>query len=82
MEALVEKSCTPCRGGVPPLTSEEAESLRGQLPEWALQDDAHRIERSFRFGNFREALRSWMRSANWLKPKGIIPTSTSAGVTR
>jgi 4a-hydroxytetrahydrobiopterin dehydratase len=56
MEALGEKSCTPCRGGVPPLTSEEAESLRGQLPEWALQDDAHRIERSFRFGNFREAL--------------------------
>lgn len=22
---LVEKTCTPCRGGVPPLTREEAE---------------------------------------------------------
>jgi 4a-hydroxytetrahydrobiopterin dehydratase len=57
MEALVEKSCTPCRGGVPPLTAEEAESLSGQAPDWALQDDAQRIERAFRFGNFREALR-------------------------
>jgi 4a-hydroxytetrahydrobiopterin dehydratase len=57
MEALVERRCTPCRGGVPPLTAEEAESLRAQAPDWALQDDAHRIERAFRFGNFREALR-------------------------
>ncbi len=56
MEALVQKTCTPCRGGVPPLTREEAESLRGQAPDWALQDDAHRIERTFRFSNFREAL--------------------------
>jgi 4a-hydroxytetrahydrobiopterin dehydratase len=57
MEALGEKSCTPCRGGVPPLTPKEAESLRGQAPDWALHDDAHRIERAFRFGNFREALK-------------------------
>jgi 4a-hydroxytetrahydrobiopterin dehydratase len=29
---------------------------RGQAPQWQLLDDAHRIERSFRFNNFREAL--------------------------
>jgi 4a-hydroxytetrahydrobiopterin dehydratase len=55
-EALVEKTCTPCRGGVPPLTRPEAEELLPQAPEWALMDDAHRIEKTFRFGNFREAL--------------------------
>jgi 4a-hydroxytetrahydrobiopterin dehydratase len=55
-DTLVDKTCTPCRGGVPPLTSAEAERLRAQAPEWALLDDAHRIERTFRFGNFREAL--------------------------
>ena len=55
-EALVQKTCTPCRGGVPPLPREEAESLRSQAPEWALDDDARRIERAFRFRNFREAL--------------------------
>ena len=37
---LVEKTCTPCRGGVPPLTHEEAEHLRDQAPEWVLQDFA------------------------------------------
>ena len=54
--SLAEKTCTPCRGGVPPLTAEEAESLRSQAPDWVLQDDAHRIERTFRFRNFRESL--------------------------
>jgi len=56
MANFAEKTCTPCRGGVPPLTPQEAETLRGQAPEWALLDDAHRIERSFRFRDFREAL--------------------------
>ena len=55
-DTLVEKTCTPCRGGVPPLTRDEAEKLQAQAPEWQLLDDAHRIERSFRFRTFREAL--------------------------
>ncbi|AGK57120.1 transcriptional coactivator/pterin dehydratase [Hyphomicrobium denitrificans 1NES1] len=55
-ETLLTKSCMPCRGGMPPLTQQEAEELLAQAPEWALLDDAHRIERTFRFGNFREAL--------------------------
>ena len=51
--ALAEKTCTPCRGGVPPLTSEGAEEYRAQAPDWALLDDATRIERRFRFRDFR-----------------------------
>ena len=31
-------------------------SLRAQAPAWALADDAGRIERTFKFRNFREAL--------------------------
>jgi 4a-hydroxytetrahydrobiopterin dehydratase len=53
--ALAEKSCTPCRGGIPPLSREEAEEYRRQAPDWALADDATRIERTYRFKNFREA---------------------------
>ena len=30
--------------------------MRGQAPEWALMDEAHRVERTFRFRDFREAL--------------------------
>jgi 4a-hydroxytetrahydrobiopterin dehydratase len=55
-EALSGKSCMPCRGGVPPLTRSEAEELHSQAPEWQFLDEAHRIERKFRFRNFREAL--------------------------
>jgi pterin-4a-carbinolamine dehydratase len=54
-EALANKSCTPCRGGVPPLTREHAEILLAQTPDWQLPEEAHHIERSFRFRNFREA---------------------------
>ena len=52
---LAEKTCTPCRGGVPPLTAEAAEAYRAQAPEWTLGDGATRIERTYRFKNFAEA---------------------------
>ena len=55
-ETLANKTCVPCRGGIPPLTRQEAETLLLQAPEWVLADEANRIERSFRFRNFREAL--------------------------
>ena len=54
--ALVQKSCVPCRGGVPPLGLAEAENLRRQVPSWELSEGALRIERTFRFKNFRESL--------------------------
>ena len=55
-EILAEKACTPCRGGIPPLARDEALRFQKQAPDWELCDDAHRIERTFRFRNFRESL--------------------------
>ena len=55
-EELTQKVCTPCRGGVPPLTGEEALQYLGLVQDWAVLDDARRIERTYRFKNFREAL--------------------------
>jgi 4a-hydroxytetrahydrobiopterin dehydratase len=55
-EELTQKVCMPCRGGVPPLTGEEALQYLGLVQDWALLDDARRIERTYRFKNFREAL--------------------------
>ncbi len=52
---LVERSCTPCRGGIPPLAPDAAETLRQETPEWALLDHGQRIERRFRFNTFAEA---------------------------
>jgi 4a-hydroxytetrahydrobiopterin dehydratase len=53
---LLSKTCTPCRGGVQPLTKAEAEVYLEKAPGWALADDGRRIERSFRFGNFKAAM--------------------------
>ena len=52
---LAEMTCTPCRGGIPKLTAEEAEAYRQQAPEWTLRDEATRIDRSYRFRNFADA---------------------------
>ena len=41
--ALAEKSCTTCRGGIPPLTTEEALRYLAQAPDWALLDDGRKI---------------------------------------
>ena len=55
-DALASKTCTPCRGGIPPLTHEQTKLFHAQAPDWQLLEEAHRIERGFRFRNFREAL--------------------------
>jgi hypothetical protein len=31
-ETLAEKTCAPCRGGIPPLTRDEAQRLQAQAP--------------------------------------------------
>ena len=40
MVALAERSCTPCRGGVSPLTPSECASYLAELPNWELRDEA------------------------------------------
>jgi len=44
-EALADKVCTPCRGGIPPLTQADAERFHVEVPQWNLRDEARRIER-------------------------------------
>ena len=33
VDTLIEKTCTPCKGGIPPLTPEEAERFHKQVSE-------------------------------------------------
>lgn len=53
--ALADKTCVPCRGGVPRLGRDEAEAAVREVPGWTLNDDATRIERTFTFKTFAEA---------------------------
>ena len=79
---LAEKTCTPCRGGVPPLSPAEAEAFQAQAPAWTLRDEATRIDRTYRFTNFAEAAAFVRRAAELAEAEGTTRTSRSAGNTR
>lgn len=72
-EMLVGKVCTPCRGGIPPLSEAEARRLLVQTPQWALCDGSRRIERTFKFANFREAFAFVTRAAELAEAEGHHP---------
>lgn len=55
MSELAQKTCTPCQGGVPRLQAPEAEALLAQIPGWELTCNHTKIEREWKFSNFREA---------------------------
>lgn len=55
MCSLSEKTCVPCRGGVPPLSADEAQRLLRQLDGWEIVDN-HHLSKSVRFPDFVEAL--------------------------
>ena len=68
-EALAEKTCALCRGGIPPLTRDEAQRLQAQARDWQLADDAHAS--SARFGSAISGNR-WLlfrKSASSPRPK-------------
>ena len=52
---LAEKTCVPCKGGVPPLPREEAERLLLELDGWKLNAAGH-LEKSWTFKGFRPGL--------------------------
>jgi 4a-hydroxytetrahydrobiopterin dehydratase len=58
MEDLKELKCVPCRGGVPPLDDLQIVLFKPQTPEWQVieVDGIKRLQRSFKFKNFAEAL--------------------------
>lgn len=58
MPDLANKTCVPCRGGVPPLKGKELSDLHKQLPDWAHWKaiNEHHISRTFTFPDFKSAL--------------------------
>jgi len=55
MPSLAEKTCVPCKGGIPPLQGEELRKLMQQLPQWKAIKD-HHIVRTYPFPDFKKAL--------------------------
>ena len=72
-ESLTQKLCTPCQGGVPPLTREEASRYAVQVPAWGLLDEARRIERTYRFADYRQAFASVDQVSELAEAEGHHP---------
>ncbi|MGH7738341.1 MAG: 4a-hydroxytetrahydrobiopterin dehydratase [Candidatus Tyrphobacter sp.] len=65
MTTLAEKACVPCRGGVPPLDTEQIAPLLAQIdPAWRVETkpsekfgEVKTLVRKYRFDDFAGALR-------------------------
>ena len=54
---LKDKKCIPCEAFVPPLHSEDKQRLLQSLgPWWSLTHETSRLERKFKFKNFKRAI--------------------------
>jgi len=71
-EHLADKTCVPCRGGVPPLKGTELEKLHRIIPRWTVVDD-HHLLREFRFPDFKQALDFVNRVGDLAEEQGHHP---------
>lgn len=58
MADLADKTCVPCRGGVPPLKGQGLAAIHQQLAEsaqWNIVDE-HHLTRTYKFPDFKTAL--------------------------
>jgi len=56
--SLADKTCVPCRGGVPPLKGAQLSEILSQLPEhveWTVANE-HHLTRTYKFPDFKTAL--------------------------
>ena len=70
--SLINKSCVPCMGGVPPLEPEVQAELLRELPGWTIVD-GHHLSREFRFPDFRSALAFVHRAGDVAEAEGHHP---------
>ena len=53
---LTDKVCVPCKGGILPLTPNEARAFLKFTAGWKLQKKATRLRRIFKFDDFKSSL--------------------------
>lgn len=53
--SLAEKTCIPCRGGVPPLNSTEIQKFLTELKGWEVINQ-HHLTKTYKFKDFKTAL--------------------------
>lgn len=58
MSQLSDQTCEACRADAPQVTQAEIERYRAEIPEWRIveRDGIMKLERSFTFRDFQQAL--------------------------
>jgi 4a-hydroxytetrahydrobiopterin dehydratase len=75
---LSNKSCVPCRGGVPPLNAQEIESYRKQVgTSWKVNSQGH-LHKEFIFDDFMGAMNLANKIAVVAEKEGHHPDLTIA----
>lgn len=70
---LIQKKCVPCEGGVPTLTEEEIKKYMTELKEgWEVQDNI-KIQKLFKFKDFKEAMVFVNKVADLAESEGHHP---------
>lgn len=72
MSELAERQCVPCRGGVPPMESEEIARMLGELNGWDVINN-HHLRKEYKFANFRETLAFVNRAGELAEEQGHHP---------
>ena len=75
MTALADKTCVPCRGGVPPLKGKDLSDVHRLLAEpaqWNVVKE-HHITRTYKFPDFRSALAFVNRVGELAEEQGHHP---------
>ena len=73
MSELASKQCVPCRGGVPPLQTDELVTFQAQVGGgWQVVRE-HHLEREYRFDDFRQALDFTVRVGEMAEVQGHHP---------
>lgn len=51
-----DKICTPCQGGIPPMSAAEVARRHTGIPQWEVLSEGTWLRRSYSFKNFRQSL--------------------------
>ena len=75
MDTLTQMKCVACRKGEPTVTEAEIAELHPQIPDWQIveREGVKRLERTFKFDNFLQALAFTNRVGEIAEAEGHHP---------
>ncbi len=72
---ISQRTCVPCTGNSPAVTPAEMETLKHHVPDWAItsHQGVMRLERTYLFSNFRQAMAFTQAVADIAEEQGHHP---------